>query len=173
MCLEISDRDVRRDSTIQERSLTRTWVVKLTEYRNASRGSEGCGFATIGRRGVGAIGYPLLFVAALVEAVVRLVLGVVMALWGTLTAVVCCDCHIPYRNISEMFLSIPDQFDTALRCVVGFVKNLWRDQMPFTALAISEGHEASELDQREVTALFASVPGSQASARSQFSPGSF
>ncbi|MFI5333599.1 MAG: hypothetical protein ACHQT8_00340 [Chlamydiales bacterium] len=137
-------------SYMREDSWTRKWVADLTEWRN---GPIDCG--AVGRRATaGLTGYPLLFVAALVEAVVRLVFGVLLLPLVFVAAIACCNWELedPCKRIGHLFSTVLDQFDAALRCMVGFVKNFYSANISFEQLHVCAECVRTENMRRSVNA---------------------
>lgn len=129
-------------------TFTQPWIAGLTEFRNSSndKGDEyqmTC-LEVFARRVVGELGYAALLVASVIEGVVSLLLNCMVVL--LCLPFVCCCFQFIGELATDTCKGVINDLDTSLRCLVGLVKNIWRDHMSYRDLAVYEIQAPSDED---------------------------
>lgn len=133
MCLRINNREVHEGGC--DYLVTAGWICDLTRYRNTMEGDD-C-LPILGSRLVGAMGYPLLALAALVECAVRLAFYLISLVPAALC--VCCDGGAFFESTLKGMAQLPLRgVDVELRCLIGFFKNLYEHELDFQKLTFGQ-----------------------------------
>ena len=114
---------------------TTKFIHDLTEYRTTNEVDD-CGLFLL-CRGAGAVGYPLLALAVVVEWAVRTAFSLLVLLPTAFYSF-----SDGGKTVGIVLLSLamdtPEGIDLVLRCFKGFVKNFYEDKFDFQSLALGQ-----------------------------------
>lgn len=133
MCLPMDNRSAHEAGC--DYLVTAGWISDLTRYRNTMEGDD-C-LTIMGSRLAGAMGYPVLALAALVECAVRLAFHLISLVPAALC--ICCDGGAFFEGTLRGMANLPVWgVDIVLRCAIGFFKNLYEHELDFQKLTFGQ-----------------------------------
>ena len=132
MCMNVSNGEAK-NVDFMVASLTGHLVHRVNEFRNEAKDSKASALEMVGRRLVAGLSYAALSVAALVEMVARIAIGLLLVIPCALLAC-CVDGDAIYLPLIFGGFGLFFGPDVAIRCLSAFVQNCYRERIAYDEL---------------------------------------
>ena len=109
-------------------------VTYVNDFRNDAEDCKISALEMVGRRAVAGLAYAALSVAALVEMVVRVALGLLLVIPCAAVAACTCDDDLLAVPLIALFTGFVFNPDVSIRCLSAFVQNFYRGEIQYEDL---------------------------------------